>query len=272
MLEHLFGVPFNLASFVVCLSVVVFVHEFGHFLIARRNGVKCESFSIGFGPELFGRTDKLGTRWKVSLIPLGGYVRMFGESEAMHSVEGGADGTETEQAPMTEEELAQSLKTKTVAQRAAIVFAGPAANFVFAIVVLTCIFMTYGRPVIDPVIGAVNEDSAAAAAGLQPGDRIVDIDGTAIKRFEDIQRLVQLGYGETMQVTVNRDGSNLQLSVTPRIVERPDAFGNVQKTALLGISAGEARTMEHLGRAGPSLRLSGRPMRWSKPLAWRSVR
>lgn len=251
MLEHLFGVPFNLASFVVCLSVVVFVHEFGHFLIARRNGVKCESFSIGFGPELFGRTDKHGTRWKVSLVPLGGYVRMFGESESMHVVEGGADGTESEeQRSMTAEEWAHSLKSKTVAQRAAIVFAGPAANFVFAIIVLTCIFMTYGRPVIDPVIGAVNEDSAAAAAGLQPGDRIVDIDGTAITRFEDIQRLVQLGYGETMQVTVNRDGANMQLSVTPRIVERPDAFGNVQKTALLGISAGEARTMEHLGPSG----------------------
>src|SRR6201984_282551 len=94
MLEHLFGVPFNLASFVVCLSVVVFVHEFGHFIVARRCGVKCESFSIGFGPELFGLTDKHGTRWKVSLIPLGGYVRMFGESDAMHAVEGGNDQTE----------------------------------------------------------------------------------------------------------------------------------------------------------------------------------
>jgi regulator of sigma E protease len=250
MLEHLFGIPFNLASFVVCLSVVVFVHEFGHFLIARRNGVKCESFSIGFGPELFGLTDRHGTRWKVSLVPLGGYVRMYGESDSMHAVEGGADGTETEQRPMTEDESAQSLKSKTVGQRAGIVFAGPAANFVFAIVVLTCIFMTYGRPVIDPVIGAVNADSAAAEAGLQPGDRFVDIDGTPIKRFEDIQRLVQLGYGETMQVTVNRDGSTVQLSVTPRIVDRPDAFGNVQKTALLGISAGEARTMEHLGPSG----------------------
>src|ERR1700758_5790987 len=109
MLEHLFGVPFTLVSFVVALSVVVFVHEFGHFIIARRCGVRCESFSIGFGPELFGTTDRYGTRWKVSLLPLGGYVRMYGESDAMQAVEGGAEGA-TGQGPgaLSPEDRAES--------------------------------------------------------------------------------------------------------------------------------------------------------------------
>src|SRR5579862_3356810 len=123
MLQHLFGVPFTLVSFLVALSAVVFVHELGHFLIARRCGVRCESFSIGFGPELFGYTDKLGTRWKFSLIPLGGYVKMYGESESMQAIEGGV--SDQEHKPMTPEEKAVSLKYKTVGQRAAIVFGGP---------------------------------------------------------------------------------------------------------------------------------------------------
>src|SRR5579862_9033956 len=114
MLQHLFGVPFTLVSFLVALSVVVFVHEFGHFLIARRCGVRCESFSIGFGPELFGMTDRYGTRWKVSLLPLGGYVRMFGESDEMRAIEGGGGD---ESVPLTPEEKAVSLKYKTVGQR-----------------------------------------------------------------------------------------------------------------------------------------------------------
>jgi regulator of sigma E protease len=245
MLEHLFGVPFTLASFLVALTVVVFVHEFGHFFFARRYGVRCESFSIGFGPELFGYTDRLGTRWKFSLIPLGGYVRMFGEADAMHAVEGGG---EPDAGAPTPEDRAASLKYKPVGQRAAIVFAGPAINFLFAIAVFFAIFLVLGRPVVDPVVGGVVEDSPAAAAGLKPGDRIAAIDGTPIARFGDIQHLVQLGYGAPMTLTVQRDGQELSLPVTPRIVERKDAFGNLQKTAMLGISAsGETVTVERLG-------------------------
>ena len=247
MLEQLFGVPFTVASFVVALSVVVFVHEYGHFFVARRCGVRCESFSIGFGPELFGWTDRHGTRWKFSLIPLGGYVRMYGESEAMHAIEGGAATDEAGRRVMTAEEKAVSLKYKTVGQRAAVVFAGPAVNFVFAIAVFFAIFLVFGRPIVDPVVGGVVEGSAAAAAGIEPGDRIVSIDGNPIARFEDIQRLVQLGYGTPMAVTVTRGAAQVQLNVAPRIVERQDAFGNMQKTAMLGISAsGESRTVQRL--------------------------
>jgi len=249
MLEHLFGVSITFGSFVVALSVVVFVHEFGHFIIARRCGVRCESFSIGFGPELFGKTDRYGTRWKVSVIPLGGYVRMYGEAEAMQSIEGGAaDVSPADSKPLSPEDRAASLRYKTVGQRAAIVFAGPAVNFLFAIVVFFVIFMLYGRPIVDPVVGGVVDNSAAAEAGLHPGDRITAIDGNVISRFDDIQRLVQLGYGTTMHLTVHRDDQDLQLTVTPRIVEREDAFGNMQKTPLLGISAsGETRAVQRLG-------------------------
>ena len=246
MLENLFGVPFTLVSFIVALSVVVFVHEWGHFYVARRCGVRCESFSIGFGPELFGYTDKLGTRWKFSLIPLGGYVKMYGESESMQAIEGGV--TDENHKPMTAEEKAVSLRYKTVGQRAAIVFAGPAVNFLFAIAVFFVIFMVFGRPTVEPVIGKVMDDSAAAAAGLKAGDRIEAIDGDPVKQFEDIRRLVQLGYGDPMRLTITRDGEKMELSITPKIVEAKDAFGNTQKTPMLGFSAsGETVMVERLG-------------------------
>ncbi len=249
MLENLFGVPFTLLSFIVALSVVVFVHEFGHFAIARRCGVRCESFSIGFGPELFGYTDKKGTRWKFSLIPLGGYVKMYGESESMQAVEGGV--TEPDHKPMTPEEKAVSLKYKPVGQRAAIVFGGPAVNFIFAIVVLTVIFMIFGRPVVQPIVGGVVEDSAAAAAGLKPGDRINAIDGEPIKQFDEIRRLVQLSYDKPLHLDVTRDGAPLELSITPKVVEVKDAFGNMQKTPMLGLSSsGETAMVERLGPVG----------------------
>ena len=197
MLEQLFGVPFTLVSFVIALSVVVFVHEFGHFYIARRNGVRCDSFSIGFGPELFGRTDKHGTRWKFSLIPLGGYVKMFGEAETMQVVEGGpTDADKAEKKAervfreLTPEEQKVSFKHKTIGQRAAIVFAGPAVNFLFAILVFWVTFMVVGRAVTEPLVGQVIENSAAAEAGLLAGDRILSVDGKTIQRFEDIHSIV----------------------------------------------------------------------------------
>jgi regulator of sigma E protease len=248
MLEQLFGVPFTLASFIIALSVVVFVHEFGHFFVARRCGVRCESFSIGFGPELFGYTDRHGTRWKFSLVPLGGYVRMYGESESMQAIEGGTGNAQHPPGSMTPEQKAVSLKYKTVGQRSAIVFAGPAVNFLFAIAVFCLIFMIMGRPLVEPVIGGVVEGSPAAAAGLEPGDRIRAIDGTEIERFDDIQRLVQLGYGTPMALTVDRNGEAVSLTITPKIVEREDAFGNLTKTPMLGISAsGETRAVQRLG-------------------------
>jgi len=249
--SDLFGIPFTLASFIIALSVVVFVHEFGHFFVARRCGVRCETFSIGFGPELFGYTDRHGTRWKFSLFPLGGYVKMFGEGETMQAVESVGDDRPADPQPreLTPEQRAYSFKYKTLGQRAAIVFAGPAANFIFAIAVFYVIFVTMGRPVTAPIIGGVVEGSAAAEAGFQPGDKIVNINGTAIDRFEDIMRIVPLSDGTPMDVTVERDGAQVALSAAPRIIEEKDAFGNLQKRPVLGISAsGETRTVI---RSGP---------------------
>jgi len=244
VLEHLFGVPFTLLSFVVVLTIVVFIHEFGHFYIARRNGVRCQAFSIGFGPELFGYTDKHGTRWKFSLIPLGGYVKMFGEGETMHAVEGGNADTPPQPRELTPEEKAVSFKHKTIGQRAAIVFAGPAINFIFGILVFWMLFMTAGRSVTEPVIGTVVEGSPAAAAGLLPQDRIMSIDGRAISRFEDIRGVVPLSDGSPMQVVVSRDGREQAIPVTPRMSEEDNGFGKAQKRYVLGITpSGENKSV-----------------------------
>jgi regulator of sigma E protease len=242
-MDLLFDIPVTAASFVVILSIVVFVHEFGHFIVARRNGVRCEIFSIGFGPELFGWTDKNGTRWKFSAIPLGGYVRMFGEGETMQRVEGGA--AEPQPRELTPEERAVSFQHKRLGQRAAIVFAGPGANFLFAILVFWAMFLAAGRPITEPIVGQVVPGSAAEAAGLQPGDRILSIGGEPVERFEDIQRIIAIAHGEPMTVVVERGGLELSLDAQPRIIEDKDAFGNQTKRAMLGISAsGETRRIE----------------------------
>jgi regulator of sigma E protease len=245
-MDSLFDVPVTAVSFILTLSIVVFVHEFGHFIVARRNGVRCESFSIGFGPELFGYTDKHGTRWKFSAIPLGGYVKMFGEGETMQAVEGGGEPAEPRE--LSPEEKAVSFKHKTIAQRAAIVFAGPGANFLFTILVFWAVFILSGRPITEPVIGKVVEGSAAEQAGLQVGDRVLSIDGAGVERFEDIQRIVAIAHGVPMSVTLERAGEELTLNAQPRVIEDKDAFGNITKRALLGISSsGESRRIEQPG-------------------------
>ena len=249
MLEQLLGVPLTLASFLVMISVVVFVHELGHFVVARRCGVRVDRFSIGFGPELWGFNDRHGTRWRFSLIPLGGYVAMYGEANEMDAVQGKNEQESSRaSARLTPEQESISLKHKTVGQRAAIVFAGPAVNFLFAIAVFFSIFLVFGKATIDPVVGEVIEKSAAAEAGLMPGDRIIAIDGDVVSAFADVQRQVQLGYGDPVELIILRDRQELPIRVTPRIVEREDAFGNIQKMPLIGITAaGDSRTVERMG-------------------------
>lgn len=220
--------------FLLILTVVVFVHELGHYLVARWNGVRVEVFSIGFGPEIWGFNDKSGTRWRFSALPLGGYVKMFGDADAA-SVTG-------ESRPMSDEEKAQSFRHKRVGQRAAIVFAGPAANFVFAIVGLALMFMILGQPVTEPVVGQVLPDSAAAQAGLKAGDRIVIANGSEVERFQDIQRIVRLDIHRPLDLTVERDGTRLDLVAQPRIVERKGMFGDLEKVPVLGIAADPAST------------------------------
>src|SRR6185437_4599496 len=210
-----------IVPFLVVLTVLVFVHELGHYLVARRNGVKIEVFSIGFGPELFGWFDRSGTRWKLSAVPLGGYVKMFGDSDASSALPSGAVKT------MTAEERAGSFHHKRLGQRFAVVLAGPLANFVFAIVVFAVMFATVGEQFTPADVGQVQASSAAAQAGIKPGDKIVRIDGQPIASFEDVKQVVSLNDGTPMQVVVRRAGKDIPISVTPRLTEMTDRFGNV---------------------------------------------
>ncbi len=215
-------------SFIFILGVIVFVHEMGHFLVARWNKVRVEVFSIGFGPELFGWNDREGTRWKVSLLPLGGYVRFFGDANAAS-----APGAET--AEMTEEERAVSFHHKRLSQRAAIVFAGPFANFLLAVVILGVLFATVGQRITPPDISMVKPGSPAEAAGFKPGDLILSINGKPISRFEELQEVVRDSAGVPLTMTVRRDGGEVTLVVTPRLVERTDRFGNALQFGELGV-------------------------------------
>ncbi|MBI1776358.1 MAG: RIP metalloprotease RseP [Proteobacteria bacterium] len=223
--------------FLVILTVLVFVHELGHFCLARRNRVRVETFSIGFGPELFGFNDRKGTRWKFSALPLGGYVKMFGEGEGM--------GTGAAAAALSPEERAVSFHHKTLGQRAAIVAGGPLANFIFAIVVLTGLFAIVGQPFTAPVVDEVMEAGAAEKAGVKPGDRFLTVDGQSISRFEELQRLVQDSPGRPLEVVLDREGQALRLTVTPTVTEQTDRFGNRHVIGLLGVRSHRLETVRH---------------------------
>jgi regulator of sigma E protease len=220
-----------IVPFLVVLTILVFVHELGHYLIARWNRVRIEVFSIGFGPELFGWTDRAGTRWKISVLPLGGYVKMFGEGDLNQSAEAGA-ATDYSAA-----ERAVSFKHKRLPQRAAVVVAGPAANFIFAVIAFALVFATAGQSVTQPIVGQVMPGSAAAAAGLKSGDRFVAVDGNKIDRFEQIQQIIGLNTGTTIAVVVERDGHDVTLTATPQIITDTDRFGNQHRIARLGVQA-----------------------------------
>jgi regulator of sigma E protease len=216
--------------FLFVLTIVVFFHELGHFLVARWAGVKVLTFSLGFGPELFGFNDRHGTRWKISAVPLGGYVKFFGDD-----TEASTPSTET-LANMTEEERAGSFHHKKVGPRAAIVAAGPIANFILAIVIFTCLFTFFGKPSTSARVDKVEANSAAAAAGFQIGDIVTSIDGSRIESFSDMQRIVGVRAGEKLTFTVQRGDSTLQLQGTPELREVKDPFGNAHRLGVLGIT------------------------------------
>ncbi len=228
----------NGLSFIFILSVIVFIHEMGHYLIARYNGVRIDVFSIGFGPELFGWNDSTGTRWKVSLLPLGGYVKMFGDADA-------ASKPGEELTGMTSEEKEFSFHHKRLGQRSAIVLGGPAANFVLAVFILAIMFATVGQRITPALISIVQPDGAAAEAGMIPGDRITAIDDTAIERFEMVQRIVRASVGETLLFTVERDGEVIEMEMTPRMVEVTDGFGNIQHFGQIGVGRKGVELVRH---------------------------
>ncbi len=226
------GLLLVILRFVVVLTVVVFIHELGHYLVARWNGVDCEAFSIGFGPELFGFNDKNNCRWKVCAIPLGGYVKFLGDANAASMPE-----FEGKEEHLTERERAGRFEHKRVGQKAAVVAAGPIANFILAIFIFAGSFYFTGRYVSDPIVSEVMENSAAQEAGFQKGDIIRRINGDEVTSFSDIPRAVAPNHGREMVITVKRSGKDIELTVTPKLTERVDRFGNKQQIGLLGISS-----------------------------------
>jgi regulator of sigma E protease len=216
--------------FLFVLTVVVFFHELGHFLVARWCGVFVRTFSVGFGPELIGFTDRKGTRWRLSLIPLGGYVKFLGDDNEASS----PDRATLE--AMTPADRSRTFAGKGVAARAAIVAAGPIANFVLAIAIFTAIFSIVGRETVTPRVDGVVAGSAADKAGFKVGDLVESIDGSSVSSFADLQRMVGFRAGETLDFVVKRGEADVPLAAVPELKEVTDSLGNKQRIGVLGIS------------------------------------
>ncbi len=222
------GFIWAFACFVAVIGPLIFIHEMGHYLVGRWCGVKAEVFSIGFGREVIGWNDKRGTRWKVSALPLGGYVRFAGDMNP-------ASQPSPEWLALPAEERRQTFQAKAVWQRFLIVLAGPAVNFLFAFVVIAGVLVTYGEPVTPPVISAVSPHSAAEAAGLRVGDRIVRLDGEPVRRFEDVGFYTALHPDMTIRIDLLRAGQPLTLNAHTRAHMQSDEFGNKARVGRLGI-------------------------------------
>ena len=238
MIDTLLTLLHYAASFFVILSVIVFIHEFGHYLVAKLCGVKITDFSIGFGREVFGWNDRSGTRWKVSVMPLGGYVNMFGDAGAAST-----PASEKTQ-EMNEAEKAQSFHHKPLWQKALVVAAGPAFNFILTITILTGLILTNGIASTAPVIGEVMEDSPAQAAGLQQGDRIIRVNEESVDSFNDIPRLIMTNLGTPVALDLSRNGETFSLTLTPEMRESEDALGNTFMRPLIGIRSQPYELME----------------------------
>jgi len=219
-----------LLPFLFVLTIVVFFHELGHFIVARWCGVAVKAFSIGFGPEIFGFNDRHGTRWRVSWIPLGGYVK-FIDDDNVASAQRGSKTFES----LSSEDRKRSFQGKSLAARAAIVAAGPIANFILAIVIFTAIFTFFGERTTAAKVDIVNPGSAAERAGFKPGDTVISIDGQAIENFGQMQRIVGMSPNQQLHFGVKRDGNTIEIMATPELKEITDNFGNTMRIGLLGI-------------------------------------
>ncbi|RWD33456.1 MAG: RIP metalloprotease RseP [Mesorhizobium sp.] len=248
----------TLVPFLFVLTVVVFVHEMGHYLIGRLCGIGVKAFSIGFGPELIGFNDSHGTRWKLCAIPLGGYVKFVGDMNATSS-QPSAEDLEA----LSDSEREVAFHTQPIWKRAATVVAGPLFNFLLTIVVFAVLFSVYGRPVLDPMVAQVTAGSPADKAGIQPGDRFVRVDGSTVETFADVQRLVQGRAGDAIAFTMLRDGKEITLTATPVPMEQQDALGNKIKVAVIGVvnstELGQARivTYNPVGAVGAAIEETG---------------
>jgi len=221
--------PMGLPAFLFVITLVVFFHELGHFLMARLFGVKVDVFSVGFGKEIFGWNDRRGTRWKVSWLPVGGYVKFAGDADASSRPDVSAG------ARMSAAERDQALAFKPVGQRALVAAAGPFANFILAIVLLTGLLMLSGRVVVTPLVGDVTKGSPAQMAGIKPGDLVTRINQTPISDFQQLPQIISVSGGETLSVGIKRAGHDLTLQVTPRLTKTRDVLGNVTSQMVIGV-------------------------------------
>jgi regulator of sigma E protease len=224
------GLVGYVVPFLFVLTIVVFFHELGDFLMARWCGIKVLVFSVGFGPEIAGFYDRYGTRWKISAIPLGGYVKFFGDENAASAPDQSAAAT------MTEAEKKDSFQFQPVGSRALVVAAGPVANFLLAIAIFASIFMTVGKQTTSARVDTVQPGSAAQTAGFKPGDLVLTINGEKIESFSDMQRIVSISAGAPLTIEVDRDNAQVTLKAVPQLKEIKDNFGNVHRLGVLGIS------------------------------------
>ena len=239
------GVVLIVLSFLAVIGPLVFLHELGHYLAGRAFGVHAEAFSIGFGREVFGWTDRRGTRWKVGWMPMGGYVKFAGDMNP-------ASQPTDEWLALPPEERARTFQAKPVWQRFIIVAAGPIANFLVAIAIFAGFLIAYGDFRTPPVIAGMTETSAAARAGLRTGDRILSVAGRGIDSFEDISALVVLRPGEPLALRYQREGREGQATITPAAVEESDRFGNHFRKGMIGIMSGPPKLVPvGLGEALP---------------------
>jgi regulator of sigma E protease len=231
-MEQVLGfVQYYMLPFLVMLTVLVFVHEMGHYLVARWNGVKVETFSIGFGPEIFGRTDKKGTRWSFSLIPLGGYVKFLGDMDPTSAPDN--EGLKE----LTDEQSDQAFHKKRVGQRAAIVVAGPMANFIYTIVVMAGLFIFVGQRVIPPVIGSLEPGGVAVEAGFLRGDRIVEINDRSVVTFQEAMQEILMSPEQPLNFVLTRDGQEVEIVATPKAFDFVDDTGSTSKVGTMGFRA-----------------------------------
>lgn len=224
-----------LLPFLFVLALVVFVHEMGHFLVGRWCGVKVETFSLGFGPRIARFYDRKGTEWALSAIPLGGYVKFKGDLNAASVPDHAAADA------MAEADRADSFPHKSIAQRSAIVAAGPIANFLLAFVIFTVSFMVVGRTLVEPIIAGVSENSAAAGAGFKAGDRVLAINGDKIESFDEVARRVSISEGRTLTFKIERDAREMEISGAPTIVSHKTILGTDRRPVMGFVGSGDPK-------------------------------
>jgi regulator of sigma E protease len=273
-LDQFVIVPIAAFAFIILLTIIVFFHEYGHFSVARLFGIRVDVFSIGFGKSIARWVDRSGTEWRIAMIPLGGYVKFFGDANAASQArEDIAEGDAPEPHPATtqfpppgkEEEVGRGLTAaekkvcfhfKPVWVRGAVVAAGPIANFILAVAIFWGLFMAFGDVVQEPRIGEVSRGSAAEEAGFEPGDRILTVDGRKLKNFGELTIAVRLSAGEPIRFEVERDGAVVTLVATPRRETTEDGFGNPVEAGVLGVRADQNGTKFVRYNAGESLQMA----------------